>query len=203
MAKLAIRGGRPVARKPPLCPWPIADAGDGRVLLQALMNPAGGCRLGVKGGQAERFERKFARYHDAAHCLAVANGTVAIETILKAGGLKAGDFAFTSIGQNYRLSELAAAVLCTQLEKFPGQARTRARNAARIARGIADIPGLLPLRRDERITRRGYYFWLRQLPQCRTRRLQRAGDVRAARAALFGRVRAGGRDHLETLGESR
>jgi dTDP-4-amino-4,6-dideoxygalactose transaminase len=44
-------------------------------------------------------------------------------------GLKAGDFAFTSIGPNYRLSELAAAVLCTQPEKFPAQARTRARNA--------------------------------------------------------------------------
>ena len=49
MAKLAIRGGRPVARKPALCPWPIADARDGKVLLQALMNPAGWCRLGVKG----------------------------------------------------------------------------------------------------------------------------------------------------------
>jgi len=304
MAKLAIRGGRPVARKPPVCPWPVADARDRKMLLRTLMNPAGWCRLGVREGQAEKFERKFARYHDAKHCLAVANGTVAIETILKAAGLKpgdevivpsitfiatasgvlmargipifadaipetcqidpadveakitnrtrgivvvhyagcpadldalgkiarrhnlflvedcahahgtawrgrrvgafgaggtfsfqgskslncgeggalvtndprvyeaawayhhigrglkAGDFAFTSIGPNYRLSELAAAVLCTQLEKFPAQARTRARNAARIARGIADIPGLLPLRRDERITQRGYYFYV-------------------------------------------
>ncbi len=304
MATLAIRGGRPVARKPPLCPWPIADARDRKALLQALMVPAGWCRLGVEGGQAERFERRFARYHDATHCLAVANGTVAIETILKAAGLKPGDevivpsitfiatasgvlmargipvfadtipetcqidpadveakitgrtrgivvvhyagypadldalgkiarrhhlflvedcahahgtawrgrrvgafgaggtfsfqgsksltcgeggalvtndrgvyesawayhhigrglkagtYAFTSIGPNYRLSELAAAVLCTQLQKFPAQSRTRARNAARIARGIEDIPGLLPLRRDERITERGYYFYV-------------------------------------------
>lgn len=84
-------GGRPVARKPPLCPWPIVDARDRKTLLRTLMSPAGWCRLGVRGGQAERFERRFARYHDAEHCLAVANGTVAIETILKAAGLQPGD----------------------------------------------------------------------------------------------------------------
>lgn len=304
MATLAIRGGRPVSRKRILCPWPIADARDRKTLLQALMNPAGWCRLGMKKSWADRFERKFARYHAARHCLAVANGTVAIETVLKAAGLKpgdevivpsitfiatasgvlmargipvfadtipdtcqidpsdieakitsrtrgivvvhyagypgdldallkiasrhnlflvedcahahgtawrgrrvgafgaggtfsfqgsksltcgeggaivtddprvyeaawayhhigrglkAGDYAFTSIGPNYRLGELSAAVLCTQLGKFPAQARSRARNAARIAQGIVDIPGLLPLRRDERITQRGYYFYV-------------------------------------------
>jgi dTDP-4-amino-4,6-dideoxygalactose transaminase len=304
MAKLAIRGGTPISRKAPLCPWPIADARDEKMLLQALRSPAGWCRLGVKEGTAERFERQFARYHDAKYCLALANGTVAIETVLKAVGLKPGDevivpsitfiatasgvlmarglpvfadaipdtcqidpadverkitsrtrglvvvhyagypvdmdaivtiarrhdlflvedcahaqgtawrgrkvgafgaggtfsfqgsksltcgeggalvtdelgiyeaawayhhigrglkggnYAFTSIGPNYRLGELAAAVLCTQLEKFPAQARTRARNAARIARDIAEIPGLLPLKRDERITQRGYYFYV-------------------------------------------
>ncbi len=304
MAKLAILGGSPVSRNAPPCPWPIADDRDAKLLLRTLMNAAGWCRLGMTDGQAERFERQFALYHDAKHCLALANGTVAIETALKAAGLqpgdevivpaitfiatasgvlmarglpvfadaipetgqidpadverkitsrtraivivhyggypadidailaiakrrglfvvedcahaqgtawrgrrvgafgvggtfsfqgsksltcgeggalvtddvrvyeaawayhhigrglKAGTYAFSSIGPNYRLGELAAAVLRTQLAKFPAQARTRARNAGRIATGVADIPGLLPLTPDARITQRGYYFYV-------------------------------------------
>jgi dTDP-4-amino-4,6-dideoxygalactose transaminase len=89
--RLAIRGGRPVSAKRLSTAWPVVDARDRRYLLEALASRSGWCRLGNATSQVDRFERAFARYHDAAHCLAVANGTVAIETLLHAVGLQPGD----------------------------------------------------------------------------------------------------------------
>ena len=45
----------------------------------------------VLGPEVERFERSFAEFHSAAHCLGLANGTDAIELALRAVGIRAGD----------------------------------------------------------------------------------------------------------------
>ena len=304
MGILAIRGGKQPSKARFRFPWPIVDNRDKQNILKALTSPHGWCRLGAKDGQVDAFEKEFAKYHDAKYCLALANGTVAIETILKATGLQPGDevivpsitfiatasgvlmahgipvfadtlpetcqidpadierkitkrtrgivlvhyagypadldaitkiaknhkllliedsahahgtewrgrrvgafgtggtfsfqgskslncgeggavvtdnkklheaswayhhigrgisalkYAHTSIGPNYRLSELSAAVLRTQLAKLPAQTRKRMKNAAAISKGIADIPGIVPLKEDKRITQRGYYFYV-------------------------------------------
>lgn len=66
----------------------------------------------------------------------------------------------TIVGPNYRLSELQAAVLNTQLKKLQKQTETRMRTAGIISKATEDIPGLQPLKKDKRITQRGYYFYI-------------------------------------------
>ena len=87
MAKLAIVGGVPVAGDlGRLIPrWPAFDEDDVRAVVEAVR---GGrwCRL-YPGSYAERFEVEFARYHDAKYGIAVANGTVSLELILKTLGI--------------------------------------------------------------------------------------------------------------------
>jgi dTDP-4-amino-4,6-dideoxygalactose transaminase len=50
----------------------------------------------IGGERVEAFERDFARAHDAAHCVSVANGTDAIYIVLKALGIGAGDEVITA-----------------------------------------------------------------------------------------------------------
>jgi perosamine synthetase len=43
------------------------------------------------GSYLEKFERQFAAYHDVKHCIALSNGTAALEVALHSVGVKAGD----------------------------------------------------------------------------------------------------------------
>jgi L-glutamine:scyllo-inosose aminotransferase len=69
-------------------------------------------------------------------------------------------FGHRLLGYNYRLSELQAAVLLGQLEKLPAQNALRARRADRLAKGLAAIPGLSPLRPDTRQTAPAFYHFV-------------------------------------------
>ena len=61
------------------------------------------------------------------------------------------------LGWNYRLTELQAALLLSQLERFPAlQARRRA-NAARLRAAFAEIPGIDPTREDSFVTEHGLH----------------------------------------------
>ncbi len=52
----------------------------------------------------------------------------------------------TRLGYNYRMTDIAAAIGIEQLRKLPAFLRARRRNAAKLSRGLAGIPGLeLPL----------------------------------------------------------
>jgi len=64
------------------------------------------------------------------------------------------------VGPNYRLTEFQGAVLRTQLRRLTRQTQTKMRNVAALVEGLRDIPGLVPLKPDKRITQRGYYFGL-------------------------------------------
>lgn len=93
MAQLAINGGSAVAPQPLRITWPIFDQSDREALSRAL-DSGRWCRLDwaeAKDSEVAQFEAEFARYHDAQHCIAVCNGTAAIEAALKAGGVEAGD----------------------------------------------------------------------------------------------------------------
>jgi dTDP-4-amino-4,6-dideoxygalactose transaminase len=306
MSQLAINGGPAVAPQGLRVEWPIFDARDRQALMRAL-DSGNWCRLNwadPMDSEVAQFEMEFARYHDAAHCVAVANGTAAIEVALKAGGIEAGDevlvtpvtfissaiaivlaqavpvfvdidretyqidpaameaaigpqtkaavivhyggypcdmdaigelaarrglfvvedcahahgsewrgrkvgalvnagtfsfqasktlncgeggavttddeglagkaFSYHHIGRipgrpfyehhiaapNYRMTEFQGALLRTQLEKLPQQTEVRHRNASRLTAALADMPGVAPLRPDDRITCQGYYFYL-------------------------------------------
>lgn len=60
---------------------------------------------------------------------------------------------------NYRLSEFLGALLVPQLARLDEQTDRRERNGAWLADRIDAITGLSTLRSDDRITRRGYYFY--------------------------------------------
>lgn len=306
MPQLAINGGAAIAPQGLPAKWPICDDRDRAAVLRAL-NSGNWCRLNwadPKDSEVAQFEAEFARFHDANHCVAVANGTAAIEVALKAGGIEAGDevlvpavtfiasaiaivlaqavpifvdinpetfqidpaametaitdktaaavivhyggypcdmdaiaeiarrrklfvvedcahahgtewrsrkvgalldagafsfqaskslncgeggavvtdseelagkaFSYHHIGRvagrpfyehhiaapNYRITELQGALLRSQLERLAEQTRVRHRNASRLSAALAEMPGVTPLKRDDRITQQGYYFYL-------------------------------------------
>jgi len=70
------------------------------------------------------------------------------------------------LASNYRLPELQGALLLSQLERLPEQVRLRQEAGEYLRQGLASVEGLRPLPSDERITRRGYYFFvLRYQPE--------------------------------------
>jgi dTDP-4-amino-4,6-dideoxygalactose transaminase len=89
--KLAINGGERSAAKlaSMIPPWPVADEEAKRSVLDVL-DGHDWCRI-YEYSRVRKFEIAFADYHDASHAIAVANGTVALELALLAGGVKAGD----------------------------------------------------------------------------------------------------------------
>jgi dTDP-4-amino-4,6-dideoxygalactose transaminase len=58
------------------------------------------------------------------------------------------------LGANLRLSELQAALLEVGLRRLPEQTAAREENAAYLEEALSEIPGVRPLRRDPRQTRR-------------------------------------------------
>lgn len=87
MGNLAISGGTPV-RATPWPAWPIWD-GDERRRLMAVLDS--GDWWATEGASVSAFEIAFAEFHAAAECVAVTNGTHALEVALTAAGIGAGD----------------------------------------------------------------------------------------------------------------
>ena len=66
----------------------------------------------------------------------------------------------TTFGANYRLSELGAALLCSQLDRFEEQ-RTRREEGERLLEElIGDVTGVRLNPVDERVTRRSFYRYI-------------------------------------------
>lgn len=92
MAKLAVNGGPKCVTEPISVKWPIVDERDAKHIADVVRAARGGwCRLGLDDGEVATFEREWAAYHDAKYCLAVNNGTVAIECALQGLGLRPGE----------------------------------------------------------------------------------------------------------------
>ncbi|MFW6108544.1 MAG: DegT/DnrJ/EryC1/StrS family aminotransferase [bacterium] len=66
-------------------------------------------------------------------------------------------------GGNYRMTECQAALLLAQLTRLEEQTARRARNAAILSAGLADVPGLYLQREDPRATRRSYHLYIMRL----------------------------------------
>ena len=73
----------------------------------------------------------------------------------------------SSVGNlNMRMTNLQAALLLCQLERFDEQVATRERNTAYLVKGMNDIKGIDPIPRDERVTRWCFYYWdFRYIPE--------------------------------------
>lgn len=65
-----------------------------------------------------------------------------------------------TIGSNYRMTEWQAAILDTQLEKYPKQLSKRNESALFLDKSFSNIEGIYPQKRDQRITMCGYYCYI-------------------------------------------
>jgi dTDP-4-amino-4,6-dideoxygalactose transaminase len=62
-------------------------------------------------------------------------------------------------GKNLRLSEFQGAVLIAQLERLPEAMDRRQRSAERLTAVLEDVPGLTPLKLDERVTGTSWHLY--------------------------------------------
>jgi len=69
-------------------------------------------------------------------------------------------YAHYVLSSNYRLSEFQAALLLSQLSRLPQWTKVKHENGRWLNRQFRELGGLEPLREDERITCRGYYFYI-------------------------------------------
>ena len=65
-----------------------------------------------------------------------------------------------TLGANYRMAELQAALGIVALERFPEQAKQREETAAYIDEALSEIPGVRILKRDLRHTTRSFYRYV-------------------------------------------
>jgi len=86
MSELAINGGKPI-RTRPFPKWPVYDESEKKALEEVLQSGV----WGSGGSKVNKFEKKFAGYHNAEYGICVVNGTTALEVALKASGIGAGD----------------------------------------------------------------------------------------------------------------
>lgn len=84
---LAIHGGSAV-RTRPFPAWPDFGEREEQALLETLRSGRWG---ELQGERVKAFEQRFAEYHQAAHGIAVASGTVALRLALLAAGIQPGD----------------------------------------------------------------------------------------------------------------
>ena len=90
MAKLAIRGGEPIRRKP-WPQWPIADSKDAQAVANVVLSGQWG-RVRREESLASEFERRYAEYQGAKYALMInGGGTQALELSFRALGLGTGD----------------------------------------------------------------------------------------------------------------
>jgi len=67
---------------------------------------------------------------------------------------------FASLGSNYRMTEWQAAILLAQFERLDEQTAARNRNALYLSQRLAQIDGIAPARRDERVTCHAYHLYI-------------------------------------------
>ena len=76
------------AKTKPFPKWPISEERELEMLTQVIRS---GNWWRMTGNMVSDFEEKFAKLHDVKYCLGVTNGTQALELVLAALGIKAGD----------------------------------------------------------------------------------------------------------------
>ena len=97
-----------------------------------------------------------------------------------------GFYEFFEPSSNYRLTELQGALLNTQFAKMKKQVRYKMGNAKVLSKALRKIGGLEPLPEDERITRRGFYYYVFKYDASQFKGLHREDFLAAVRAEGVG-----------------
>ncbi len=90
MAKLALKGGKPVREKG-WPSWPIYDECELKALKGALEERMWGGGVGRSNPREKEIEERFASFHDCRYGVAVSTGTAALHVALLAAGVGEGD----------------------------------------------------------------------------------------------------------------
>jgi L-glutamine:scyllo-inosose aminotransferase len=85
-------------------------------------------------------------------------------------------------GWNDRITEFQAAILSRQMLRLDPQTARRALNADRLTRRLSELPGLIPQKRDARITQPTYYHYVLRYDRSEWRGLPRDRFVEALEA---------------------
>ncbi|NQS88840.1 DegT/DnrJ/EryC1/StrS family aminotransferase [Patescibacteria group bacterium] len=70
------------------------------------------------------------------------------------------DYIHYILSSNHRLSEFQSALLISQIKRLPEQTEIKHNNGVWLDEELSKIDGILPQRKDNRITKRGYCFYL-------------------------------------------
>ena len=99
-------------KNPDFPSWPTYDRQEERILLEVLRSGKWWCGApdAPEGKFVWKFQEEFAKFQGAQYCIAVANGTVAIESALYALGVGLGDEVIVS---DYTFVASASAVIAT------------------------------------------------------------------------------------------
>lgn len=85
-------------------------------------------------------------------------------------------------GWNYRMTEFQGGLLLAQLTRLPEQTEIRAENGEYLAKLLDEIDGVSALKRDPRVTKRGYYFYFIRFDESEFEGLPRDRFIGALRA---------------------
>lgn len=96
-----------------------------------------------------------------------------------------GFYDFHRVAWNLRMTEFQGAILGEQLRRVKQQTLLKQCNAARLSDRLEALGGLLPLKRDPRITRRGFYFYLMRYNAAQFAGLPKAAFIKALQAEGF------------------
>jgi dTDP-4-amino-4,6-dideoxygalactose transaminase len=86
------------------------------------------------------------------------------------------------VGYNMRMTEIQAALLLSQLRRLPQQTEIRYVNGEYFASELEKIGGLSALKRDPRVTKRGYYFFAMRYDASKFQGVPRDDFLKALRA---------------------
>ena len=121
MSELALTGGPAVAAdlQARAGSWPLAPDAQAEAQVLDVLRSGRWCRLHADS-YAERFENAFAAYQDARHGIAVANGTVSLQLILRTLNIGVGDEvivpALTFIATASAVAEVGAVPIFADIE---------------------------------------------------------------------------------------
>lgn len=90
------------------------------------------------------------------------------------------------LSSNYRMTEIQGALLLSQMKRLPESVELKHQNGEYLACELRNIGGIWPLKRDPRITRRGYYFFIMKYDSDEFKGLTRDRFMDALRAEGVG-----------------
>jgi dTDP-4-amino-4,6-dideoxygalactose transaminase len=86
------------------------------------------------------------------------------------------------LGWNLRLTQFQSALLLSQLKRVPAQTERRTANAKYLTAQLSQIPGIRPMRVDERVTRHAYHLYMFRYDGSEFGGLPRADFIKAMNA---------------------